>query len=462
MSEINEHEIPRELIAKYDRPGPRYTSYPTAPEWTDFTAEDAAAAIEAARTDPRAISIYVHIPFCEQMCTFCGCNMVASKKRDRVPRYLTALKREIELVRGLTGPKKTIQLHFGGGTPTYLLPTELSDLVGVIWDAFPPADGVEAGIEIDPMVTTREHLAAAVDVGFRRLSMGVQDFGDDVQALVERNQPDSKSTEIFNVARELGFSSINIDLMYGLPGQTPAHLAHSAKRVFELGADRVAVFGYAHVPWLKPQQRKLEQHGIPGGDARWEMFNAARVALLDAGYQAIGMDHFAKQGDELAQAWRDRRLNRNFQGYTVLAPTHVLGLGVTAISDMGGAYVQNAKRLSTYQEKIEAGVLAAERGRRLSEDDLLRRQVINEIMCNLRVDYSAVEEAFSIEFAEYFAGPLAELDGFVADGLVNRRPEGLEVTERGRVFVRNVAMLFDAYLGKDSGVADKPRFSRTV
>ncbi len=455
------HDVSRELIGKYDRSGPRYTSYPTAPEWHDAGYEVAVEAYGRMRDDPRAVSVYIHIPFCERMCLFCGCNVIVAKSHDRVPRYLECLDREVRMVRELTGPKKVVQLHFGGGTPTFLAPDDVERIGAMIWNAFDKADDAEVGIEVDPMVTTREHLQACRRVGFNRLSMGVQDFQDDIQAVVERHQPDAKSTEIFELARELGFDSVNIDLMYGLPGQTPGHLAHSARRVIELGADRVAVFGYAHVPWMKPHQRKLEQHGIPEAASRWDMFNAARSTLLDAGYVAIGMDHFAKPSDELALAAGKRKLSRNFQGYTVLEATSLVGLGVSSISDAADSFLQNAKRLSSYYRAIEAGTFATEKAKVLDDEDKLRRDVIISIMCNLYVDFAAVEQRHDIDFRKEFVGELEQLSGFVDDGLVVRREGGFEVSESGRVFLRNIAMTFDAYLDKGKA-GDMPRFSRTV
>ena len=458
---LQTHDVPRELIARYDRPGPRYTSYPTAPEWTSLGSLDAAAAFERMAADPRPISIYVHLPFCERMCLFCGCNVIVAKNHEKVPRYLEALEREIAMVRALTGPKQVVQLHLGGGTPTFLTPDELKRLVRALWGAFERLPQAEVGIEVDPMVTTRAHLTAVRELGFNRMSMGVQDFRDDVQEVTDRKQPDAKSTEVFELGRELGFASINVDLMYGLPRQTPQHLAHSARRAIDLGADRIAVFGYAHVPWMKPHQKKLEPFGIPTAAERWQMFNAARSTLMSAGYRAIGFDHFAKPTDELAIAFKQRRLNRNFQGYTVLEPTHLVGLGVSAISDAGGAFLQNAHRLSDYYKAIEARGFATEKGHVLDAEDVLRRAVIVDLMCNLYVDFEAVERRFDIKFEEHFAKELVALGPLEADGLVIRGARHLEITERGRVFTRNAAMPFDAYLGRSKG-DDKPRFSRTV
>ncbi|MBI5511105.1 MAG: oxygen-independent coproporphyrinogen III oxidase [Deltaproteobacteria bacterium] len=455
------HDVPHDLIARYDRPGPRYTSYPTAPEWIDLTHDDATAALSRVAADPRPISLYVHLPFCERMCLFCGCNVVVLKSRDKVARYLAALTREIALVQSIVGDKKLVQLHLGGGTPTFFTPDELERLGAAIFAAFPPLPDAEIGVEVDPMVTTRAHLTRLRGLGWNRLSMGVQDFQDDVQEVTDRRQPDQKSAAIFTLGRELGFHSINVDLMYGLPKQTAAHLAHSARRCIELGADRIAVFGYAHVPWMKPHQKKLEAHGIPTAEDRWRMFNAARSTLMSAGYQAIGFDHFAKATDELARAFGARKLNRNFQGYTVLEPTHLIGLGLSAISDAGGAFLQNAKKLPDYYRAIEAGRFATEKGRVLTHEDHLRRTVIIELMCNLYLDFAMVEKRFGIEFGAHFANELSALAPLIADGLVVQTPHSLEITERGRVFARNVAMPFDAYLAR-AGAADKPRFSRTV
>ncbi len=461
MTDASQYAVPHELIARYDRPGPRYTSYPTAPEWGEVTAADARAALERVAADPRPVSLYFHLPFCEHMCLFCGCHVVVARNHTKIPRYLEAIAREIALVREIVGPKKVVQLHFGGGTPTFLSPDQLRHLGEQIWQAFSPTDDAELSVEVDPVVTRREHFEALRSVGFNRVSMGVQDFDDEIQRRTERIQPESLTCELFGTARALGFTSINLDLMYGLPGQTSANLVRSAKRVVELGADRIALFGYAHVPWMKPHQKKLETYGIPEAPERWEMFNAARVTLLEAGYQAIGFDHFARPEDELARAGQKRRLNRNFQGYTVLEPTHVLALGLSAIADAGGSYLQNAKKLADYYAAIEAGELPVEKGMRLSAEDHLRRRVITDLMCNLYVDFDAIDERFGIAFEEHFAGALAQMAPLVADGLVVRHPRALEITERGRVFMRNVAMPFDEYLGK-ARQSDAPRFSRTV
>ena len=457
----NQHDVPTDLIGRYDRPGPRYTSYPTAVEWTAQTSDAAVQALNKVAADTKPVSVYVHLPFCERMCLFCGCNVVVAKSHDRMVPYLKALKTEIAMVKQHLGKRRLVQLHFGGGTPTFFTPAELQEVGDALWDVFEPLPKAEIGIEVDPMVTSRAHLETLRGLGFNRMSLGVQDFQDDVQAVTQRCQPDAKSTEIFMLGRELGFESINIDLMYGLPKQTPAHLAHSARRAIELGADRVVVFGYAHVPWMKPHQKKLEQHGIPGAAERWQMFNAARSTLMSAGYKAIGFDHFAKPTDELAQAFNARRLNRNFQGYTVLEPTHLIGFGVSAISDMGGAFLQNAHKLPEYYAAIEAGRFATEKGKVLDAEDTLRRAVIIELMCNMYLDLESIGRRFHIDFHKHFWTELRALDDLVTDGLVRVNPTSIEITERGRVFARNVAMVFDAYLARPVA-SDKPRFSRVV
>lgn len=364
------------------------------------------------------------------------------------------------MVRERVGERALMQLHFGGGTPTFLRPTELAEIANAVFSAFPPATGAELGIEIDPRSTSKEHLSVLAGMGFNRLSMGVQDFSQNVQELIARNQPATTSTGVFRQARQVGFSRINIDLMYGLPGQTIEGVQNSAEQVAMLGADRVALFGYAHVPWLKPQQRRLEIHGIPQGATRWNLFRATRDRLLMSGYVPVGMDHFAKPTDELAMAIQEGTIHRNFQGYTVLPPMPVLGLGVSAISDVGGAFLQNHLRLSDYMSAIENHQFATFKGLVRTADDELRRYVIGEIMCSLRVRASAVLEKFGIDFMESFCSELSALQVLRKQGLVEFRTDEVRVTERGRPLLRNVAAVFDVHLSKvvDGG----QRFSQAV
>ena len=453
--------LPWPVAQRYSRPVPRYTSYPTAPAWKAAGADFGEDALARAASQRGPLSFYVHVPFCERMCLYCGCNVIVGRGYDKAARYVNALEREIDLVAAKLAGRPLAQLHFGGGTPTFLAPADLERIVRAVFHHFPVQPGAELGIEIDPMITRREHLETLRRLGFNRLSIGVQDFGDDVQMLIDRRQPAAVSRDTLALGRELGFSSINLDLMYGLPGQTRAHVEASMREACALGPDRIAFFGYAHVPHLKPHQKQLERHGIPTPQERWDIFHAARRILLAGGYQPIGMDHFARTGDELALAASDGRLNRNFQGYTVLAPMDLVGVGVTAISDAGGAYLQNGHRLPEYLAAVESGRHATERGLRLLEGDLLRRHVVTAIMCNLRLDYAAIGARFGIDFPKAFARELEALAQLEADGLVKRYATGLEVTELGRPLVRNVAVGFDAYAAPADGTTSG-RFSNAI
>jgi oxygen-independent coproporphyrinogen-3 oxidase len=348
------------------------------------------------------------------------------------------------------------QLHFGGGTPTMLEPADFGRLLEALTKAFPPTANAEMSVEIDPVVTRREHLAVGRQWGLNRLSIGVQDFSDEVQRTVERLQSVADAERVFADARDLGYLSVNVDLMYGLPTQTPDHLRRSVHRAVEMGADRLAIFGYAHVPWMKPHQKKLQAYGIPGQRERWQMATAAREVLMAEGFVPIGMDHFARPTDELAVAAEQKRLWRNFQGYTVLEPCDLAAIGVTSIGDIGGTYLQNVKRLSEYHAAIDDGRLPVEKGAARSAEDDARRQLINSIMCNLFVDLDAPlwkDMDFSPELGAL--APLADDDLLHIDGRT------LTVTERGRVFVRNIASVFDTYLG-DQQRGSERRFSQSV
>jgi oxygen-independent coproporphyrinogen III oxidase len=448
-----------DLVRRYDRPVPRYTSYPTVPVWRE-AGSDAMERALANLPSGGALSVYVHLPFCDRMCLYCGCNVVVAKSDAPLVRYLATLAREIEMAAAASGPHDLAQLHYGGGTPTMLSPAQLEALTGSITSRFRPTAEAEMSIEIDPMTTTREHLEALRRVGFNRLSLGVQDFDDHVQRLIERNQTAAVTREVYAWAREVGFTCINMDLMYGLPGQTPEGLASSCEAAAELGADRIALFAYAHVPGMKPHQRRLEQYGLPTARARWEMAAAGREVLQRRGYVFIGMDHFARQGDELVRARAAGALYRNFQGYTIRRATHLLGLGASAISDVGGSFIQSTKRLSEYHEAIAANRFPVERGHRRTRDDELRRAAIIAVMCDLRVDAKELGGLFGIDFDAYFAHELGRLAPLESDGLVRRTESGFEVTELGRGFLRNIACIFDAYL--DDPAARPLAMSRAV
>lgn len=459
-------QVDPELLQRYDRPGPRYTSYPTAVEFHEgFRAGDYAARLQELDLG-QGLSLYLHLPFCEHRCSFCGCHVVITRKREVAQRYLEYLGRELEQVAGhLKSRPQVIQYHWGGGTPTYYDPGQIRRLHALVQSHFAIAPGAEIAIEVDPRVTTREHIDALVEVGFNRLSMGVQDFTPQVQEAIGRNQDEASTRALFAYCRQQGFESINIDLIYGLPRQTPEGFARNLQTVIELRPDRVALYSYAHVPWIKGHQKYIEVEALPPRDQKFALFTQAIHAFGEAGYQQIGMDHFALPTDELSLALRQRRLRRNFMGYTVQRAPHMMGLGISAIGYLGGylggAYVQNHKKLSTYYQALDKGELPVERGYALTADDLVRRHVIAELMCNLFLDMAEVEELFGIRFAEYFAPELEELEaGPAADGFARLEEDHLEVTPLGQLFIRNICMLFDRHL-REKPIAG-PRFSRTV
>lgn len=455
-----------DLLRKYDRPGPRYTSYPTAVEFNpDYDARAYFDSLEQAAARPDdPLSLYLHLPFCEHRCTFCGCNVVITRHRSVEEKYLTYLHREIhEVSRRLGRRRKVVQYHWGGGTPTYLSVGEMRALQQVVTECFDIQPDAESAIEVDPRVTSREQIDLLREMGFNRLSMGVQDFDPEVQAIINRNQTERQTRDLFAYSRKAGFGSINVDLIYGLPLQKPETFARTLQAVIELRADRVAVYSYAHVPWLRTQQKGFDPAMLPSGEQKLELFCIAREAFVQAGYRQIGMDHFAVPEDELAKAVESRTLSRNFMGYTVKAAPDMIGLGVSAIGDVAGAYAQNQKKLPRYYDALDKGLLPIDRGYRLSADDQLRRYVITQLMCNFHLDKRAVEQRYGIVFDQVFAPELAQLaapDGLIAAGFVSASRDALEVEPLGRLFVRNVAMLFDRYLvGRSTGA---PIFSRTI
>jgi oxygen-independent coproporphyrinogen-3 oxidase len=452
-----------ELLARYDRPGPRYTSYPTAPQFHEgFADADYRQRLAAAaRRVDEPLSMYVHIPFCEARCTYCGCNVVISPRHGPEDAYLASLERELDLLAASLAPRRTLnQLHWGGGTPTYLTPSQCERLFRAITVRFPLDKGSEVALEIDPCVTSMEHLETLRRLGFNRISMGLQDPNPLVQEAVRRVQPLELTREHVVEARRLGFASVNVDLIYGLPHQTEESFRSSVREVIaSLEPDRVACFSYAHVPWIKPHQRQLEGLPLPGGFAKMRLFVAATEEMLGAGYRWVGFDHFARPGDELARAMDDGRLHRNFMGYTVMPASDQVGVGVTAIGDVAGAYAANHRRLSTHQRELAAGRLPIERGIARTADDELRGAVIRRIICTLRLDHEWVAARFGVDSRERFADAFAELEPMVADGLVELDDVGLRVTPLGRVFLRNVCMPFDAYLKQP---AERPVYSRTV
>ena len=452
-----------DLLEKYDRPGPRYTSYPTAPHFSsDFDEGDYRQRLQIAGSSvDEPLSMYVHLPFCEERCTFCGCNVVVSPRRGPEEPYLEALQTELETLRTALGPRRRLnQLHWGGGTPTYLSPAQCEQLFEAITSRFELTDDAEVALEIDPCVTTMEHLETLRRLGFNRLSMGVQDLDPEVQKAIKRVQPLELTREHVVEARRLGFTSINIDLVYGLPLQNEGEFRGTVRTVIdELAPDRVACFSYAHVPWIKPHQRQLEVSPMPSGWEKFRLFVGAAEEFTGAGFRFVGFDHFARPGDELATALDEDRVHRNFMGYTVMPASDQIGIGVTSIGDVAGAYVANEKKLASYQRVVAEARLPVERGLLRTPEDVLRRAVIHRIICGLKLDFSWVEHNFEVDPRTHFETALTDLQPMVADGLVEMDDSGLEVSAAGRFFLRNICMPFDNYLSQTS---DGPVYSRTV
>jgi oxygen-independent coproporphyrinogen-3 oxidase len=454
--------VSEEILARYNVPGPRYTSYPTAPEWTEsFGPQDYEQALKQSNEahPVRPLSIYMHLPFCDRLCLFCGCNVVISRSHEKSIPYLGSLKSEIDRIAGRIDPsRQVVQFHWGGGTPTYFSAAQLEDLFLHTKTRFLFAPESEMGVEVDPRVTNEEHLNVLRGLGFNRISMGIQDFNPLVQKTVRRIQPYDQTRAFFEMCRSLKFESINIDLIYGLPHQTPESFVDSVEKTIELSPDRIAMFSYAHVPWLKKQQGSFARH-IPLGMDKFKIFCAGIERFTRAGYIYIGMDHFARPGDELCMAQRNRTLHRNFQGYTTKAGADLLGLGVSSISGLERIYAQNYRDLKDYYAVIERGAIPVMRGIRLNDDDVVRRAAISRLLCHCVLHKKEIETEFNIRFDEYFAGELHRLESLKADGLVQLTEDAITVTSLGRIFIRNVGMVFDKYLQKPK---DKPVFSRTL
>jgi oxygen-independent coproporphyrinogen-3 oxidase len=458
--------VTADLLRRYDRPGPRYTSYPTAVEFSEAfgPAEYRARLAGAAARPDLPHSLYAHVPFCRSRCSFCACTVLITRNPRVSEKYLGYLLREIDLVAPLLGERRRVkQLHWGGGTPTYLDPGQIRTLFGKFREHFVLEPDAEVALEVDPRVTSTEQMEVLRSLGFNRVSMGVQDLDDAVQEAIHRIQPEEMTARLVADARRLGYHSVNVDLVYGLPRQTGEGFARTVDRIVALRPDRLAVYSFAMVPWLKRNQRLIRQEELPSPDAKLRLYGHAREAFLAAGYQAIGMDHFALPGDELAVAARGRVLHRNFMGYTTRPAPDMVGFGMSSIGEVAGAFVQNHKSLTRYYDLLDAGTLPVERGYVLDEDDRRRRAVILSLMCNFHLSIPEWEARFGERFASAFAAELAELrapDGPEAHGFVRVGPDALEVTPVGTLFVRNLAMVFDRHLRAKRG--DRPAFSRTV
>ncbi|MDY0747355.1 oxygen-independent coproporphyrinogen III oxidase [Paucibacter sp. R3-3] len=457
------------LLRRFDAPGPRYTSYPTADRFVEaFGPADALQALSLRRlgavagglASSQPLSVYVHVPFCESVCYYCACNKVITRHHERARPYLDAVAQELQLVLAATGAGRAVsQLHLGGGSPTFLSDDELAQLMQLLGSAFQLTPSAEVSIEVDPRTVTPERLARLRGMGFGRISFGVQDFNTAVQQAVHRVQPFEQVRELMQHARRLGFASINVDLIYGLPRQTPESFARTVAQVGSLRPDRIALYAYAHLPQRFKPQRRIAVEELPSAAQRIQMLGGAIAGFVAHGYQYIGMDHFALPGDSLAVTKAQGRLHRNFQGYSVQPDGDLIGLGVSAISRVGACYYQNHKSLESYYDALRQGQLPVERGIALSRDDLLRRDVIMALMCQGRVDFEAIEQAHLVRIQDCFATELGQLAELAEAGLVQLEPAAVQVTAAGWFLVRAVAAVFDRNLRSDR---QRERFSRVI
>lgn len=457
--------ITPELISRFDVPGPRYTSYPTADRFVEaFNEAQYIQTLQmrqmGAVGHPQPLSLYVHIPFCESLCYYCACNKIITKHKDRAAGYLHHLRQEVELhTRHLGRGHAVSQLHLGGGTPTFLSDAQLQQLMDLLRQHFELVPGGEYSVEVDPRTVSEQRLAVLADLGFNRLSFGVQDFDPAVQKAVHRLQPAESVFALVDASRRLGFESVNIDLIYGLPMQTPESFHRTLAQVQRLRPDRIALYAYAHLPERFKPQRRIHAEDLPTGAAKVAMLARSLEALTGAGYVYIGMDHFALPDDALAVAKRQGRLHRNFQGYSTQADGDLIALGVSAIGRVGSTYSQNAKTLEEYGDLLDQGHFPVVRGLVLSRDDLIRRSVIMAIMCQGHLQYEAINLSWLIDFKTLFAPEMRQLQDLQSQGLVKLSDAGIQVTDLGWFFVRGVAMVFDRYVQAEH---QRSRFSKII
>ena len=457
--------ITPELLTRFDVPGPRYTSYPTADRFVEaFGEADYLQALDQRKNSAigkaTPLSLYVHIPFCESLCYYCACNKIITKHKDRAATYLRYLTREVELHTAHLGMGQSVsQLHLGGGTPTFLSDGELRELMQMLRRHFEFVPGGEYSVEVDPRTVDEQRLAVLAELGFNRLSFGVQDFDPAVQKAVHRVQPAQQVFDLVAAARRLGFESVNVDLIYGLPLQTPESFERTLAQVNELRPDRIALYAYAHLPERFKPQRRIHAAELPSGGAKVAMLSRSLDAFTEAGYVYIGMDHFALPDDALAVAKRQGRLHRNFQGYSTQADCDLIALGVSSIGRVGATFSQNAKTMEEYCDLLDQGHLPVVRGLALTRDDLIRRAVIMALMCQGQLQFESINLAWLVDFRKYFAAELAQLEDMQAQGLVQLSDAGIQVTGMGWFFVRGVAMVFDRYLQADR---NRTRFSKII
>jgi oxygen-independent coproporphyrinogen-3 oxidase len=453
----------QKLIEKYDYAGPRYTSYPTAPQFHEgFGEEQYRAVAQETNASGRPLSLYFHIPFCDTVCFYCACNKVVTKDRELASPYLQRLHREIAMQGQLFDRSRRVdQLHWGGGTPTFISHDEMRELMRVTGEHFTLADddSGEYSIEVDPREATKETIALLREIGFNRLSLGVQDFDPKVQKAVNRIQSEEQTLAVLQAARDEGFRSISIDLIYGLSFQTAASFERTLERIIEVGPDRLSVFNYAHLPQLFMPQRRINEEDLPSPQEKLDILKMTIDRLTEAGYVFIGMDHFARPDDELARAQRDGTLYRNFQGYSTHSNCDLVGMGVTSIGVVGPTYSQNLRTTEEYYAQIDAGHLPVFRGIELNRDDEIRRDVITRLICHFVLDYASVESRWGISFSDYFATELEQMTIMAGDGLLELDDLGIRVLPRGRLLIRNICMTFDSYLAAKK---EQKNFSRVI
>jgi oxygen-independent coproporphyrinogen III oxidase len=455
------YDIPAELIAKYAVIGPRYTSYPTAPSWRTLDSSEQSAWIDDEKDSLRPLALYFHIPFCRERCFYCGCNVHVTRRQSRSAVYVDHLLKEMESLRDRFPEKRRIrQLHFGGGTPNFLLDVEFEAIWKAITENFTFEPEAEAAIEIDPVSTRPNQLAFLRELGFNRLSLGVQDFDERVQQAINRLQSRELTRSQLEQARSLGFQGINFDLIYGLPYQTVESFSQTLETVITMRPDRLAVYNFGYLPERMPHQRKIKPETLPDTATKLALLQLSIQRLTEAGYRYIGMDHFALPNDELAIALDQKRLYRNFMGYTPKSGVDLYGIGMTAISEFGPYFVQNAKTLDDYQRQVAKNGLAGCRGMRLSRDDLMRKWTIIRLICHFQLSFSDFQRQFRTDFQTYFDKELQDLRSLEIDGLLEIHPNRLAVVGHGQILVRNICMVFDAYLNR-AGVPPV-RYSKTI
>ena len=449
-------------FVKYSKPGPRYTSYPTAPEFTEsFTQKDLKNYFKN-QDKNRNLSLYFHLPFCRSACYFCGCNTIFTSKEDKKIRYISYIKKELDILKNHLDTSRVVsQMHFGGGTPTFFSPSQLEELISKIKEVFPNfSDDAEISCEVDPRYFTKEHMDVLKAGGVNRLSFGVQDLNETVQKTIHRIQPFELTQNVIKIARDAGIKSINTDLIYGLPHQTKESFKNTLEKMLTLSPDRFAVFNYAHVPWLMKTMRTFDESTFPKPEVKLEMLKGTIDFFTSNGYKMVGMDHFAKPEDELFKAIEKGELHRNFQGYTTKGGADLIGIGVTSIGNGVNYYAQNYKDLEQWENAIDNGDLPVFKGYKLSDDDILRQYVIMELMSNFSLNIKKVENEFKINFKEYFNDAIDALKEFETANLISISDEKIEVSQTGTMLIRNICMPFDAYLNQIP--EEKRRFSKTI